>query len=347
MDSLLPSRRAVLASAAGIAAAAALPAIAQAPDKREVKVSLGWTFIATQAPFPYGVDKGFFKAEGLDVAVDRGSGAGTSVQRVVSGAYDFGYADIGTIALYNAQNPGRQVLAVYIVEDDSPLTLITLAGSGITKPRDIEGKRIGVSQFDGARLMFPVFARANRIDTAGITWKTVDATMRETMLARGEVDVITGFTTTSMPLLASMNQKPVALRYPENGVAGFGQALIVTREFAGKSPDMVAAFVRALNRSVKAMVRHPREALESLKKRDGLVNMDMEAARMDLLLRQLVLTPAVQKNGLSSADPKRLADAVENVRTVANTQAPLPVDHVYTTRFLPPAADRMVAGTRP
>jgi ABC-type nitrate/sulfonate/bicarbonate transport system substrate-binding protein len=71
-----------LAAAACIACAlqplAASAQAADKPEKTDVKVCLGWTFVATQAPFPYGVDQGFFKAAGLDVTVDRGAGAGSS-----------------------------------------------------------------------------------------------------------------------------------------------------------------------------------------------------------------------------------------------------------------------------
>jgi NitT/TauT family transport system substrate-binding protein len=340
-----------LAAAACIACAlqplAASAQAADKPEKADVKVCLGWTFVATQAPFPYGVDQGFFKAAGLDVTVDRGAGAGSSIQRVVSGAYDFGYADIGTLAVYNAEHPDRPVVAVYIAEDESPLTLITLEGKGITRPKDVEGKRIAVSQFDGARLMFPVFARVNHVDSASITWKTVDAQMREMMLARGEVDAITAYTTTSIPLLASMHQKPKAIRYSDNGVVGFGQAVVVTREFAQKNPNTVRAFVRAFNESLKGMIAHPGDALASLKQRDGLVNLDTERFRMKLLVSELILTPAVKKNGLSSADPQRLAATIENVRQVTPKATALTVDSVYTARFLPPQAERMPGVFKP
>ncbi len=51
-----------------------------------MRISLGWTFVASQAMFTYGVDQGYFKAEGLNVTVDRGSGSGTAIQRVACAA---------------------------------------------------------------------------------------------------------------------------------------------------------------------------------------------------------------------------------------------------------------------
>ena len=327
--------------------AAPLHACAQQLEKTDVKMVLGWTFIASEVMFVYGAEKGFFKAEGLNVTIDRGAGSGIAIQRVAGGVADFGHADIGSLTKYNADNRARPLLAVYIDQDASPLALFALEGKGITKPKDIEGRRIAVSQFDGARQMFPVLAKANKIDAARVTWNTVDPQMREVMLARGEVDVITGFTVTSVPLLTTLKQKFVVMRYPDFGVDGLGQSLIVTPEFAEKNPNTVKAFVRGLNRAMKAMIENPREAVESLKTRDPLVASDVEVGRLDLMIRQLILTPNVLKNGLSSPDPKRLASAIENVLQVSDSKAPLAAEQVYTSRFLPPQAERMPPAYKP
>ena len=68
--------------------------------------------------------------------------------------------------------------------------------SGITKPSDLSGKKMGAPVFDAGRRAFPIFAKANKI--TGFTWTAMDPPLRETMLARGDVDAITGFTFTSL-----------------------------------------------------------------------------------------------------------------------------------------------------
>ena len=341
------THHAAAAISACLLALAAPQALAQKLEKPDVRISLGWTFVASQAMFTYGVDKGFFKAEGLNVTVDRGAGSGTAIQRVNTGAYDFGYADLGTLTKYNAENRTRMLQAVYISEDESPLALFTLEGKGITKPKDIEGKRIAVSQFDGARLMFPVLAKANKIDGATMTWKTVDPQLREMMLARGEADVITGFTTTSIPLLTNLKQKYIVLRYPDFGVDGMGQTLVASPEFIEKNPNTVRAVVRALNKAMKAMIENPKEAVVSLKSRDPVVDLDTEYGRMDLMIRQLILTGNVKKNGLSNPDPKRLAAIIASVLEVSDVKDPLPASAVYNDKFLPPVAERMAPAYKP
>jgi NitT/TauT family transport system substrate-binding protein len=318
-------------------------ALAQA-EKRNLRMTLAWTWSASQVMFPYGVDKGYFKAEGLEPALDRGAGSGAAVQRVASGTHDVGFADLGALIKFNLENPGRALVSTYIVEDETAMALFALQGKGIAKPKDIEGKRIGVSQFDGARQLFPVFAKVNNVDASRMTWKTVDAMLREVLLTRGEVDVITGFTTTTVPLLNSLQQKFVVLRYADYGMSGLGQALVASPEFVEKNPGTMRALVRALNRSVKAMIEQPAQSLASLTARDATLDLAAEGARLELMIKELILTPNVVKNGLSSADAKRVAASIDNVAQVTEAKQPLPVERVYTERFLPARAERVAPG---
>ncbi len=143
-------------------AAALLPfAQAQAQlEKPSIKFSQGWLFQATQAQFPLAVDKGYWKAEGLEVAVDRGSGSATSIQRVVSGTHDIAYSDVGTIVKWNAENPGRELMIFYVAEDGFPLVAVSLKNKGITRPKDLEGRKLGAPSLRPSRsfgLVMPLF----------------------------------------------------------------------------------------------------------------------------------------------------------------------------------------------
>ncbi len=267
-----------LAAAVALVAGFTTPSWAQV-EKPGLKLSMGWLFQATQAQFPLTAEKGYWKSEGMDVTVDRGAGSATSVQRIVSGAYDFAFADMGTVIKWNLENPGREILAGYVAEDAFPLAAVALKKSGITKPKDIEGKRIGAPSFDGGRQLFPVFAKANSLDTGKITWTSMDANLREQMLVRGEVDAITGFITSTVPSLNALGIKSselTVIRYDAHNLDGYGNTLIVMKDFADKNPKTVTAFVKGLNRGMKDMIASPKSAIDALKGRDPLINVDSE-----------------------------------------------------------------------
>ena len=323
--------------------AAATLAMAQ-PEKPAVRFSQGWLFQATQAQFPLAEAKGYWKSEGLDVTVDRGSGSQTSIQRVVAGTHDIAYADVGTLVKWNAENPGKEMVIVYVAEDGFPLGAYSLKTKGLTKPKDLEGKKLGAPPFDGGRQMFPVFAKVNGVDTAKITWLSMDANLREQMLVKGEVDAITGFITSAVPSLNALGVKTAdiaVMRYDAFGFDGFGNAVFASKDYALKNPKTVAAFVRGVNKAMKELVADPKAAIDALKLRDGLINTGVETERLKLYVKELLLTPNVKANGFSSVNAKKLETQIADVMEAFNVKASVTSASLYTDRFLPPQADRM------
>ncbi len=320
-----------------------LPAAAQL-EKSSVRFSQGWLFQATQAQFPLAAEKGYWKVEGLEVSVDRGSGSATSVQRIVAGTHDIAYVDVGTIIKWNAENPGKEMTIVYVAEDGFPLGAYSLKSKGIVKPKDLEGKRLGAPPFDGGRQMFPAFAKVNGIDTSKITWLSMDANLREQMLVKGEVDAITGFITSAVPSLMALGVKSsdiAVMRYDAFRFDGFGNAVFASKEFVEKNPKTVAAFVRGLNKAMKEMVADPKAAIVALKARDGLVNTEIETQRLHLYVKELLLTPNVKANGFSAVDKKKLETQIAAVLEAFNVKANVTAAGLYSDRFLPPKSERL------
>ena len=142
--------------------------------------------------------KGYFKDAKLDVQVDAGTGSGAAVQRVASGTYDMGFADMAALMEFHANNPDapNKPVGVMMVYNNTPAAVMVLKKSGIKTVADLNGKKLGAPVFDAGRRGFPIFQKANNI--SGVTWVSMDPPLRETMLARGDVDAITGFSFTSL-----------------------------------------------------------------------------------------------------------------------------------------------------
>ena len=161
--------------------------------------------------------KGYFKDAKLDVTIDAGNGSGGAVTRVASGTYDMGFADLAALMEFHANNPDapNKPVAVMMVYNNTPASVMALKKSGIKTPADLNGKKLGAPVFDAGRRAFPIFQKANGIGS--VTWTSMDPPLRETMLARGDVDAITGFTFTSLLNLEARGVKAedvVVLPYP-------------------------------------------------------------------------------------------------------------------------------------
>lgn len=165
-------KRTFMHTAAALALASALP-VAHA-QSTPIKFQLDWRFEGPAALFLQPVAKGYFKAAGLDVTVDAGNGSGGAVQRVASGTYDMGFADLAAVMEFHANNPDAQnkPVAVMMVYNNTPASVMALKKSGITKPADLAGKKLGAPVFDAGRRAFPIFQKANGI--GAVTWTAMD-----------------------------------------------------------------------------------------------------------------------------------------------------------------------------
>ena len=74
---------------------------------KSVTLTLNWVPYGEHAPFYYGLQKGFYSAEGIDLKIQPGSGSGNTVKQVAQKQTDFGWAD--TPALLKSVATGMPV----------------------------------------------------------------------------------------------------------------------------------------------------------------------------------------------------------------------------------------------
>jgi NitT/TauT family transport system substrate-binding protein len=344
------SMRLKLALVAALAALAVVVPSAQAVEKPSLKFTLEWAFQGPQAVFSLAADKNFFKNEGLNVQVDRGSGSTDAVVRVASGTYDFGWAELSSVVKYNAENPGNRLVAIYVTHEHSANAVIAIRGRGVAVPKDLEGKKVGSTAGSAARDIFDTFAKANGIDASKVKPQTVSGALRETMLVRNDVDAILGAITSGVLTIQSLGIKRddiVVMPYGDFGVELYGHAVITTAAFAEKNPQTVAAVARAVNNALKAAIADPKAAVATLSARDKLTDLALEQERLVLMLQKLVLTQNAQTNGLSAVAPDRMRKTMQTIYDAYGVKAQPDPATLYTDKFLPPQASRVPPPLKP
>jgi len=233
----LVHRRAI----AGLVCAAILGATASGTGAQTpLKFTLDWRFEGPAAPFTLALDKGYFKAEGLDVTIDTGNGSRESIPRVASGTYDIGTGDVNSLIRFRAENPSIDVKAVMMVYDRPPFAIVGRRRRGITAdPKSLVGKKFGAPAADGAYAQWPIFRSVNGLDEATMTFENVGFPVREPMLASGEVDAVFGFSFSVFMNLKSRGVPAddiVLLLMSDYGVELYGNVLMVSPKFAADQP---------------------------------------------------------------------------------------------------------------
>ena len=316
-----------------------------AQKETPIRFALDWRFEGPAAPFFVAIDKGYYTAEGLNVTIDPGTGSVEGINRVASGVYDVGFADLNSLIKYRDNPSNLGVTAVMMVYDTPSFAIITLKKTGIRTPKDLEGKILGAPAADGAWAQWPIFARANKIDTSRVKIENVGFPVREPLLAQGKVDAITGFWFSSfMNLKANgvAHDDIVVLHMRDFGVDLYGNVIVANPELIKNSPKAVASFVRATIKGFLDTIRSPDTAIDSLMKRAPIANRAVELERLKMALDKNIVTADTKKNGLGGIDQKRLAKSFDEIALTFNfTNKPKAAD-VFTTRFLPPQAERMI-----
>lgn len=322
-------------------AAFCAPATAQ---EITIRFTLGWKTQGSDAAFFVARDKGYFKAEGLNVVIDQGEGSGATVTRIMGGAYDAGFGDMNAIIQNASLKPGEAPVMVYQMWNRPPFAIVTKKSANITKPKDLEGKTLGGAQGTPTTRLLPVFINKNKLDADKIKISNMAPNLQEPLLIKGDIDGALVFNITSYFNLVLNRQDPDKdfnwMTFGDYGMDLYSNGLMVSQRLIRDNPKAVAGLVRATNRAMMEIAKDQKLAMTSVMAYDNLVNEAVEKRRLQYSFTQLVVSPEMNEIGIGDTKDDRMARAIGIVvegYQLARTPAPA---EVFSRQFLPPRAER-------
>jgi NitT/TauT family transport system substrate-binding protein len=328
-----------------VVAALLLGASRPAAAQTTLKFSLGGRLEGPVAPFVLALDKGYYKAEGLDVTVDEAGSPLEPITRVASGGYELGFADINALIRYRDQNPSAPIKAVLMVYDTPAYSVVARRSRGITEPKQLEGKKLGAPAAGPSFAQWPLFARLTAIDPAKVAVESIADPVSAPMLAAGQIDAALG---ASFRVYIDLKDRGVPvgdivlMPMASYGLKLYGHAVIVNAKLAAEKPAAVSAFLRAVLRGLKETIRRPTEAVDAVVRRDDGAKREVELERLRMAIRDNIVTAEARANGLGAVDRARLAEAIEQLALAQPFKAKPKADDIFDAAFLPPAAERRV-----
>jgi len=324
---------------------AGLVSTGPASAETSLKLSLDFIMFGPNSPFVYADEHGYFNEAGLSVRIDPSSGSGDAINRLASGAYDIGYADVSTLIEFAAKNPAAAPKIVLFIQDRTPSTILYRKQKGIGKPKDLEGHSLGSGATDAGSRMFPTFARLNNIDVGKVDRQLVDFRLRDSMFAQGKFDAIIAYADSMLNVrtLGIDISEVGRLDYADWGLNFYGNAMIASRQIIDANPAAVRGAVEAVAKAWRDAARDQRPIIDALIKRNSMAKREVDLERLEFIVRNQVISPFTRANGIGAVDAKRLDDNLRLVGEGFNLASVPSRADIFDDRFLPPTGARKFA----
>jgi NitT/TauT family transport system substrate-binding protein len=332
-------------TAAAVLALLGTSMASRAQEPANIRISLDYRLYGPNAAFWYAQTSGIFRAAGINATVDNSSGSGDAVARVASGAYDAGYADIGTLTEFWSKNPEVAPILVLPILDRAAQSIVSLKKANITQLGNLVGRKVGTGKADATSRMFPVLLKVNQIPLDSVIRVTVDQQLRDSMLLRGDVDAVIGFDSTTLFNLIPLGVRPEdtnVIYFADNGFDFYGNGFLVSRALVNKNPAMVRTLTDAIARAWVATIEDPAKAVEAVGKRDALTDVVHETNRLRWIIGRNIITPATRQGGLGTIDVSRFMSGLKLIAEGFELSRIPTVADIYDDRFLPPLEHRRI-----
>ncbi|MET0879880.1 MAG: ABC transporter substrate-binding protein [Tardiphaga sp.] len=318
---------------------------ADEPGPVPVQLSLDRPIDAVAAPFVLASTRGLYRAENLAVSTTIANGTRDAIARVASGASDMALADINALVRYRDAADATSIKAVFVLLNRAPYAIVARKSRGIASLGNLEGKTLGVADGDLAIRLWPALARRNNVKLASVKQEKISAAVREPMLSAGQVDAVTGFSYLSAVNLRDRGVPAddlAVFRFSEYGSMSYGLSIIINPKFAADKPAAVKGFVRAIAAATQIAIRQPAAAIDEVLTQMENGTRDLELERLQIAIRDNILTDDVRRDGLGGIDPARLESAIGEIAEDFTFRRRPTASDIFDDSFLPGSVGRKI-----
>jgi NitT/TauT family transport system substrate-binding protein len=277
-------------------------------------------------------DKGFFKAKGIDLGYVPGTGGGDAIRNMLTGKADVAFTDPGSF--FAALDKGEKLVAIYNIYPQNVFNIVALKKSGIAKPADLKGKKIGVYSLSSGTYQNLQLL----LHQAGLTEKDVTVQVAGLLnfapLLQGQVDA-TAATDTGLYVGQLKGLKDVNVIDVKNYLNFPSDIFVVTETAYQKRKPLLRRFLAAYRDSAAWMIKNPEEAAKIAMKR--AINGKDEAVNLGIIkLRNIsAVSPVTDKMGLGHFDMDELRKAADVYQKLGLIKHDIDVAKAFHSDLLP------------
>ena len=223
-------------------------------EPAKVVLQLKWKHQFQFAGYYAALEKGYYRAAGLDVRLVEASENDSPVDKVLTGAADFG---IAMSDLLVSKSRGAPVVVLAAIYQHSPLGILALKKSGVDSVSDLVGRRL---MFEPESADLEAYLQARGVDIKDVS--IIPYSSGVSALIDGTSDAVSGYWTDEPFALREQGLDYTFFSPREDGIDFYGDCLFTTKALAEAAPDMVEAFVKASLKGWEYAFEEPEEIID-------------------------------------------------------------------------------------
>ena len=309
--------------AAGCGGSSASPSPSPSPAPTKLVVGLGYIPSVQFAQFYLADRAGYYRAAGLDIEFQNKIDPDL-ITLLGQGVVDIGLGD-GTSVIPAASQaiPVRYVATIY---GRFPNVVLTRQTSGITRPADLKGRKLGTpGRYGSGWIMVQALLASAGLTTDDVAVTEYPDFSQAGALTRGDVDAVTGFANNE-PVQLQLAGTPTTLLRVDDITPLPGPGLVVGTKTLGAKRDAVKAFVGATLHAMRDIIADPQKGLDATVAR--VPELGKDPATQLAILKATVDTwqsPYTQAHGLGAIDRNAWQASIDFMRGLPGGIVPNPV----------------------
>lgn len=221
--------------------------VVNAKSQQPFSVMLDWLPNADHAPLFDAIDRGYFKAAGLEVHAVTPSETAEPLKLLAAGKVDMAISYQPEVMI--ARDQGLKVVSIAALVQRPLTSIIALPGSHVHSVADLAGKHVGTAGIPYQTAELKTALQSAGVDPSKVTEVNVGFNLVQSMLARKVAATLGGFWNYEAIQLQLMHKHPLVIPVDSAGVPTYDELVLVVREDEARHQGrQLRAFLQALTR---------------------------------------------------------------------------------------------------
>ena len=294
--------------------------------KQTVSFRLKWRYGGTSCGVLVAHHRGFFSHVGLNVSINQGGFEYDSKNMVVSGSDQIGLTGADELILARAN--GMPLVAIGADFQKTPCCILALKNSGVTRPQDFAGKRLGIRKAVNVEYQYDVLLRRLGLNRESVLEEPIKFDL--TRVIEGHLDMWTTYIS-ERPLAEAKGLELNTIWYADYGIQSYGNVVFTSESFLKEHPDIVRRFLKAYYQGWKWAMDNPDKVGEIVKSFNPEASVDTENVTFTLTIP---LLQTEDNRPLGYMTEHMWQETQKILIESGQLQNPIEIEKIFTNEYL-------------